>query len=95
MPIATPSPSNDPIYPTHIVTRDALLPKIGPKPWFSAPTGDIVLANAQIIDVQSGTLVDGDIVISKGLIEAIIPSGQSTQYDYFAHVDLHGKYICP
>ncbi|GBE80737.1 Uncharacterized protein SCP_0304560 [Sparassis crispa] len=84
-------------------TRDSLLPKLAVKPWIKPYPPDLILRNAQVVDPERSSLVQGlqDVHIREGHIVSIISSQlynaiSGNDHEQFPSiVDLGGKYLCP
>jgi hypothetical protein len=58
-------------------------------------TNDILIQNGQIIDLEKGIVLRGDILISDGRIQKVLPSGSDTSLKAKTRIDAEGKFILP
>ena len=60
------------------------------------PKGSVVVRGGRVIDVDTETIIQADIVIRDGLIEAVYPDGIGTPTEPgLTTVDATGKYVAP
>ena len=77
------------------------LPKLALKPWVRSDPTPILLTNAQIVDVEEGTVCSGyDIFIEEGVIKNIAIGLYAFFWDELETkkpilVDLQGMFVCP
>ena len=50
---------------------------------------DVVIKNCKVVDVYNGTIIEGDIAISEGLIAGV------GEYEGNSVIDAEGKYAAP